>query len=155
MDSTQAILWFAGLFEGEGFFTFNKNRPRGMGINMTDEDVIRQVQTLFGGSVYELRQAQSHHKKQWRWTLLGEDSVALATSIEPFLFSRRKARCREFIDKYITRDQYNAARQEQRDLLRSQVKELRREGLTHQAIADKLSISKWYVGDILRGRYEN
>jgi hypothetical protein len=152
MDSTYSIPWFAGLFEGEGCFIYAKGRPRNLSINMTDEDVIRRVHDLFGGTVVEIKAQKEHHKMQWRWTIFGEPARQLAKEIEPFLLSRRQEKCRDFIEKLVTREQFLKEQREKTQTLRNKVRELVCSGMSHRKVAAELGISHGYVGDIMCGK---
>jgi hypothetical protein len=145
VDELQRITWFAGLFEGEGTFTFVHGKPKRLAISMTDKDVLDRVEEYFGGSVKSLVKRREHWKDAWIWSIYGENSVDLARKILPYLGERRARRCREYIEEFSTRTD----RKKRTEELRQRVWELRVTGLTHQAIADIVGKDRTYVTHIL------
>ena len=103
------ILWFAGLFEGEGCLTAcqhkDKNIPTwNMVVNMTDEDVIKKIHQLFGGRLYFYESKNPKHKDKWTWKT-GElkKIYALVVAMIPFMGGRRRAKMEEFILDFASR----------------------------------------------------
>lgn len=107
------LKWVAGLLEGEGCFTFEKQaayknglryRRASVACNMTDEDVIRRLHELVGeGRVTHLKNKQfSHYKPTWRWRVEGEPAVGLMLKLLPFMFSRRKQRISEVLSVHVS-----------------------------------------------------
>ena len=98
------VLWFAGLFEGEGWFRFCPigRRSMGIGINMTDRDVLEKAETMFGGWIWDGRRKEKpHHKQAYTWKLDKRDKAyALLVAVYPFLGERRKAQARKWADQY-------------------------------------------------------
>lgn len=140
------IYWFAGLFEGEGTFAFVGKTAKAMSIEMTDEDVILKVQSLFGGAVYEVKQRNTSWKKSWRWTLTGKDSLDLAMIILPILSKRRSDRCLEYIknitDRLLIKQGYKDRT--------NKILTLRDSGYSLKQIAKELNIDHGYVGKVIR-----
>ena len=99
------VLWFAGLFEGEGCFQLNTGRQSvGLCIKMTDRDVLEKAQLMFGGRIWDgQRKAAAHHKQSYTWQLSKRDQAyAVVAAMYPFLGRRRQARAQEWIAKYTT-----------------------------------------------------
>ena len=142
--------WFVGLFEGEGSFLFADARPTAISIEMTDYDTLLRVQNLFGGSLYSNSVRNDNWKPTWRWSLRSNEAIELAKLILPHLSARRSARCQEFITNYVTMDMYNELRLAKREDNLARAKEFRLQGLTHQAIADRLGLERSYVSRLLR-----
>ena len=95
------LAWCAGLFEGEGCFTFRSKRgnPSAV-IKMTDRDVLDRFATVIGfGRISSVRSTSSLGKKQqWEWRVNSFMHVqALIAALWPWLCSRRKARAQEVL----------------------------------------------------------
>ena len=99
-----AVLWFAGLFEGEGFFRFcpKGRRSMGLAIKMTDRDVLEKAQAYFGGWMWDgQKKAEPHHKQPHLWRLDHRDrAYALLVAIYQFLGERRKQQVEKWIAQY-------------------------------------------------------
>lgn len=149
MTENEAITaWGAGLFEGEG--TIGIQGPKiSVAIQMTDLDVLQNMQIYFGGAIYTCKKQEEHHKQSWKWSLTSsQDSIDFLNKISPFLFSRRSARVQEALSAFENHRSNKKVR------LILEVKELRDRNLTHQAIADQLKIDRTYVSHILRGKFD-
>ncbi len=143
------VAWGAGLFEGEGTIGIQGARVNAA-IQMTDLDVLETMQASFGGNIYDCGKQAEHHKQSWKWSLTSsKDSIEFLNKIYAFVGSRRKARIEE------ARVAYENHRSNKRARTVASVKELRAEGLTHQAIADRLDIDRTYVSHILRGKFDD
>lgn len=98
------VLWFAGLFEGEGYFRFCPEGRRSMGIaiKMTDRDVLEKVLEKFGGWLWDGQQMREpHHKQAHEWHLDKRDKAyALLATIYPFLGARRQAQVEKWVGQY-------------------------------------------------------
>jgi len=95
MDTTRVIR-AAGILEGEGTFRTASGRHAPIvACQMTDLDVLEELQALFGGSLVSTKAIQSHHKPAWVWTVQGDVAEAVMTQVYPYMFNRR----REAIDK--------------------------------------------------------
>jgi hypothetical protein len=81
--------WLAGYYEGEGHFAIQPSSV-GLHVNSTDENVLREVQRIMGGSVtgpYEKPDAKSY----WSWRLNSwEFAEAFYAIVEPWLGERRR-----------------------------------------------------------------
>lgn len=95
--------WVAGIIEGEGCFGICKRQQAvpntSLRVNMTDEDVIRRLQTVTGkGRVTgPYTKSNPKHKPWWCWSVNRADDLAdIVTAIGPWMGSRRAARLAEF-----------------------------------------------------------
>lgn len=95
------VAWFAGLYEGEGYLSRIARSGIRLGINMTDEDVIRRVHGLVGGQMYGRQRppsVPSNWKPLWCWQLTNwQDVLALCALILPWMGERRRAKMEEVI----------------------------------------------------------
>jgi len=98
------VLWFAGLFEGEGFFRFCPKGRRSMGIRikMTDRDVLEKAQSAFGGGIWDRQKIlKPQHRQSYTWMLDARDQAyALLVAIYPFLGLRRQGQVEKWIEQY-------------------------------------------------------
>ena len=84
--------WGIGLFEGEGCIYIRKNKPQAhLFIRMTDLDVLKRFQQLFGGKIRECSPPKKeNHKQAWRWELCSKQAVKdLLNRWLPYLSERR------------------------------------------------------------------
>lgn len=96
--------WVGGLFEGEG--TIGPPTPGttiSVAVNMTDEDVIRDLHRIVGiGNVYAFKHASNDgitRKPIWQWRSAKRDEViSFLEQILPYLHSRRRQRAIERIE---------------------------------------------------------
>jgi hypothetical protein len=93
------IIWFAGLFEGEGCLYLSQETKKTarvqVRVSMTDEDVVRKIFTILrvGGVSGPNGPYKEGCKPQWSWACSRfEDSQAVLAAIYPFLGVRRKAK---------------------------------------------------------------
>lgn len=99
-----ALAWAAGLFEGEGCFSFAKRHGRiypNAIVDMTDEDVIRKFADIIGeGHVngpYRPKK-KGKCKPHWRWRANGHRVVAnIGDMLRPWLGKRRLERLAEIL----------------------------------------------------------
>jgi hypothetical protein len=100
--SSEDVAWFAGLFEGEGWVACLPAGGIVVVIGMTDKDVLRRVQTLFGGSLngpYPRKNERA--KPMFVWKVSGIRNAELIFElISPFLGERRLAQFTEAIAKW-------------------------------------------------------
>ena len=103
MPTEVEIAWLAGLIEGEGSIVRalpDKGNPKGrylFTLEMTDEDVVRRAQAIFGaGKVRESKTRGIGKLPRWVWRLDNRPDVhRLVTLIYPYLGERRKTRAKE------------------------------------------------------------
>ena len=149
--NNQDLMWFVGLFEGEGCFVFSKGKPQRLAISMTDKDVIDRVQTLAGGSVFPLKMRKPHWKQAWIWVLKGQESLELTKLMLPHLGARRRARGEEYFSLYYSlREARRIAQKQAKAELLQEMNRLRALGMTHQAIADTLGYDRSSISRLFR-----
>jgi hypothetical protein len=87
-----SISWLAGLLEAEGSFSGGSpSQPRPfISIEMTDEDVIRQVAPLFGVNFVVQRPSRRGYQASFATRVMGARAVSLMTEIYPFMGERRR-----------------------------------------------------------------
>ncbi len=92
--------WAAGLFEGEGCITVQrqrgrKNHPR-LQLNMTDEDTVRRFHRVVGSGAVRFKPATDDVRKdQWAWVSACLGARTIMEWMYPMLGDRRRARWRE------------------------------------------------------------
>lgn len=98
--ATTDLAWAAGLFEGEGCFSFQPKAPRAM-LSMSDEDVVRRFhQTVGIGSVHQTKRREGR-KDLWTWTAAGFPSFQyIVALLWRWLGTRRRARARELLRQF-------------------------------------------------------
>lgn len=152
MERQVFIPWFAGLFEGEGSFGFNGIRPTRLQIVSTDKDVLERVKLYAGGNVNKAsRSGQKEHWKQaYIWALHGESAVKLAEEVLPYLLKRRTMRGKQWLAAY--KKQMARAEKWAEEILANikLMEKYRKEGMTHQKIADKLGFERSHVTKCLK-----
>ena len=108
MNEDTAIAWAAGLFEGEGCITGNKNVPnlREIKIKMTDKDVMQRFVDIVGyGNLrgpYTQRNRPST-KPFWVWAIGKRlEVVRILTMFLPYFGERRSEKAIEAITHFET-----------------------------------------------------
>jgi hypothetical protein len=105
------IAWAAGLFEGEGYMSMVKAKPRKdglvrkniiVGLISTDRDVLFRFMAIVGfGNVHERKKQEPHHKDAWVWQSTKHESfVKLLEMFMPYLCERRRDRALEVLHEY-------------------------------------------------------
>lgn len=145
MTREQAVVWFAGLFEGEGSFAIYQERlTKGLALTSTDLDVLEKVKEFFGGNIFaEGRIRKINWKQAYKWYLCKEKSKSLVSEIYPYLLSRRKKRA----DYYLKLDEKLQERREVHISRNEEILRLYKEGMTQGKIAklydlDRTSVTK-------------
>lgn len=154
-DRRVAVVWLAGLFEGEGSFNMPHGVAKSIKIDMTDRDIIDRVQQIFGGSVCLYEPDDIRHRPWWRWTATTMEAEILVREMLPFLGERRAQRAREYLAEREARATKRAARQTAVSDRRERVRALRGQGLTQAKIAQEVGLDRSTVGHILLGRYDS
>ena len=144
-------MWFVGLFEGEGTFSFANGIAKHMAIQMTDLDTLHKVQQICGGKVRPTKKSKEHFKDCWIWYLQGEAALLLAEKIQPYLMARRKKRCDEFCAS--KRKHSLAARREHAIFKKNIAQSLRKQGWTHKQIAEEIGVERSYISHLLGKKY--
>lgn len=99
MNREAEIAWAAGLFEGEGTFTYSPNHVRAA-INMTDFEPVRRFHRIVGwGRLVE----KPSHNERWRdqlvWIVSDRAGVkAVLELLRPWLSERRIAQAENALD---------------------------------------------------------
>ncbi len=117
MTKKETIIWFAGLFEGEGSISRFRPRPNSgwrMSIRMTDEDIMKKVHENFGGSLYReerWKKRNPNWNNCWLWQLCKQKEVLkIVKDIYPYMGYRRRAKMDEFLAHPIRNKSENAKR---------------------------------------------
>ena len=92
MATEEEIAWAAGLFEGEGCFSYSQRRARAS-MSLTDLDVLERFQRVVGCGAIGIANKgwRPHHKQAWQWWGNGDDFVKVLALLEPWLCERRRA----------------------------------------------------------------
>ncbi len=109
LATREDLAWAAGLFEGEGCFSFaagHVNRSLHAAINMTDRDVVQRFQAVVGiGAIYPRPPMKENWKPQWTWSVGSFEHVqAIIAMLWPWLCSRRRAKARLVLKRYHDRE---------------------------------------------------
>ena len=107
MTEETAVAWAAGLFEGEGCISYDQRYPnyRRLGMNMTDEDVMRRfVEIVDYGRLYgPYISGKSDHKPVWSWAIGKKSEVLrILKMFKPYFGKRRSEKAIEAINKIET-----------------------------------------------------
>lgn len=100
MITTSEIHWLAGLFEGEGCFSWERHEQApGCYIGMTDLDIIQRVARLLKvRSRIDRRSGRPGMRRDLYFLkVIGARGVGLMMTLYPLLGERRKARIRELL----------------------------------------------------------
>ena len=105
MDTqTPEVVWFAGLFEGEGSMHIAKNGGTRLSIRMTDRDVVERVHALFPCTTIQVvhpkpaKAGYSQPQTQYAWRISDPARVRdILTLILPWLGERRTKRAQEVL----------------------------------------------------------
>ena len=100
--------YFSGIIDGEGWISYEKaSKPKSdyriptIGVEMTDEDVIRKLHAFFkSGTVISMKKRAEHHRQSWRWKARGKAVVAIFFKIYNYLSGRRKNKIDEVLKRY-------------------------------------------------------
>lgn len=96
------ITWAVGILEGEGCFSIHKrsNRPNtitcAIHCEMTDKDVIYDLQSVFKVGTISFRSGRDHRKDSWVWSVQKQkDIFDVLLEVMPYLKSRRLEKAQE------------------------------------------------------------
>ena len=100
--------YFSGIIDGEGWISYEKaSKPKSdyriptIGVEMTDEDVIRKLHAFFKScTVISMKKRAEHHRQSWRWKARGKAAVAIFFKIYNYLSGRRKNKIDEVLKRY-------------------------------------------------------
>ena len=100
----EAIVWAAGLFEGEGTLVHRKDDTWYIKVGMTDEDVVRTFASIWDLKVsgpYMYSKKRPNDKLVYEAKTAARDKILeVISDIYPDLHERRRAKCDEFINWY-------------------------------------------------------
>ncbi len=88
--SAGEVAWLAGLLEGEGSFGFFSGSLT-LSLEMTDEDVVSRVASMFGTAVHQNACRKSHHKFSYATRVRGSRAALFMMLVRPFMGERRGA----------------------------------------------------------------
>jgi len=105
-------IWFAGLFEGEGWISFPSRESNTVciGMKMTDQDVMEKVFNIVGrvGSFRFYERKNPNHKGVWTWSLGNRDEVKrILLAILPWMGTRRSSKTEEALERLERNRGYN------------------------------------------------
>lgn len=126
--SEQDFFWLVGLLEGEGTFLKGPpsapNQPR-IAVNMTDEDTVQRIASLFGVGYIHTRRHERHDNWKPAFTVkvVGKPAMELMRQIQPHMSKRRQEQIQRALDSYDPK--YKQDRPNAPKLTEEQVKELR------------------------------
>lgn len=148
------LAWVAGWLEGEGCFQFNKSVA--ITAASTDLDVLQKVQSIIGGFINKRKMKKAHWKDAWDLTVKKTDQlIKIIPLLLPHLGQRRTVAAKKTLERALATKKKMDFKSAEIMRKRLQAKELRKEGLTHQNIADKLGVERSYITHLLRGDYDN
>ena len=92
------IIYFAGLFDGEGSVEISQTRQRGgtlyyelaIRVVNTDEDIMLWLVNVFGGSLYARKRVYHNCKQSFTWSLGPKKSLWLLKLVLPYLRIKKK-----------------------------------------------------------------
>jgi hypothetical protein len=91
------IYWLAGLVEGEGCFSNGSGTPS-LVIQMTDEDVIEKVASMFKKKHTEQPQRNVNWKKVHTIGVYGSDAIQWMFTLYSLMGRRRKEKIKEIVE---------------------------------------------------------
>jgi hypothetical protein len=148
--SSPDLDWLAGLMEGEGSFQAgppsSPNLPI-LGIEMTDEDVVRRVADILGVTVQTIAPRRTRWKVTHAARIRGAKAVAWMVALYPLLGARRRAQVGRAVASYSclsNRRLDDDAAREALNLLAS--------GATVREVAKHFGVSIWCIDDLRLGR---
>jgi hypothetical protein len=106
-----SLEYIAGLFDGEGYITVNKNKKTFIpiiGIKMNGFNLLKKLNTEFGGYFYQRK--KYINRPLTEWTLRGAFQVIpFLKKIEPFLIIKKEQAqlCLELCNTYSIRNSQN------------------------------------------------
>lgn len=116
MDSSQAIAWASGLFEGEGSITcgFISERTNSIRVQLTmsssDKDVLDKFALAIncGRALGPYPGQREGHKERYNWHVQNQrDCLYVIGQLYPYLCERRQKKADEMIDLIFTRGFWN------------------------------------------------
>lgn len=88
---TGAIVWLAGLLEGEGSFDLHRGRYPRIRLAMTDRDIVDRAAAIMGTTV-RLSLHAGRNLPTWHTEIQGPRAAEIMSAILPYMGSRRSER---------------------------------------------------------------
>ena len=82
------LAYFAGFFDGEGCVVIGKNGSLAIRVINTNLRILNLFQESFRGSVKQ--RSQIVNKKQYVWSVYGEDAVEFAIRMSPYCIEKHE-----------------------------------------------------------------
>jgi hypothetical protein len=103
-SSREDVIWAAGLFEGEGWFSV-QGKGVSLGMQLSDKDLLIRLQHILGcGNIYYRPpriysyETIKTRKSQWAWRVTSFEYVqAVIAYMWPWLSHRRQERAKEIL----------------------------------------------------------
>lgn len=93
---TTLLAWAAGIIDGEGYITIERQSAQRAGafyyqirvsVQMVDRPTIERLQSILGGTIISV---QTTHRNTWRWRTGSSDAVRVLSMILPYLFTKQQ-----------------------------------------------------------------
>lgn len=102
------IAWLAGVFEGEGCISIERNGALRLTVSMTDRDIIERIDTLFPSAgvkpqTLQYRPDGTPYRQRYSWRVGGDTAGDVLTAILPWLGQRRGDAARAALEHLRTR----------------------------------------------------
>lgn len=101
------LAWVAGLIDGDGCITMNKQtngsyRKPMVVVDNCDEEILDSLVEIAGGSLVTKKKYQDHHRQAYSWRLYGADNViGFLREILPYMRCQHKIdRARMLVEEY-------------------------------------------------------
>lgn len=149
MNRENFIIWFAGLFEGEGTFNIIKGVSKCISLTSTDLDVLQRIQEHLGGSICRSTKKKEHWKQAYIWSLSSLQAKNVIEEIKPFLLERRSTRAQEWLNLHNQKIQIQQRKKLEIQEKFQKIIELNKLNLTHSQIALQTGYERSSVTKIL------
>ena len=149
VESTD-LHWLAGLLEGEGSFLVGPpSAPRYpvLALQMTDEDVVARVATMFGRKLGRWQSRHAREQPVFLVRITGAKAVAWMTTLRPLMGERRRAQIDRAVASHAPTP---TARLD--DTSARQALSLLAAGGTVREVAERFGTSIWCIYDLRLGR---
>lgn len=93
------LIWLAGLIEGDGCFTSQKNRPV-LSLGLTDKDVLEKAANLLETSFYTAIGEKRGYKDYYVFQIKSEKAISIMNALYPYMGERRKKKIDEVKNKW-------------------------------------------------------
>lgn len=86
-----SLVYLGGTIDMDGHITITalKGTPQ-VYVKNTSEILMMWLKENFGGNYYPAQEATERWKKYWRWSLSGDNAIALLREVYPFLLLKKK-----------------------------------------------------------------